>query len=128
MMSVFLSMVMSMVMSVVMSVFVVMPMIVVMIMIVVVPMIVVMVMLVVPHLFRVRPLERPAVLEDAEPGPLEAAARSLADLDRDPGEAEPGDDVGEDLDRHAEVQTGTEEHVPGDAAAAIQVVVGHGGA
>jgi hypothetical protein len=89
---------------------------------------VVVVVLMRPRLFRVRPLERPAVLKNPEAGPLEAAARGFADLDRDPGEAEPGHDVGEDLDRHAEVQTGAEEHVAGDAAAAIQVVVGHGGA
>jgi flagellar biosynthesis/type III secretory pathway M-ring protein FliF/YscJ len=121
-----MSVVMSLFLSVVMSVIVVMIMIV--MVVVIVMMVLVIVMMLVPRLFRVRPLERPAVLEDTEAGPLEAAARGLADLDRDSGEAEPGDDVGEDLDRHAEVQTGAEEHVSRDAAAAIQVIVSHGGA
>jgi len=88
---------------------------------------IVMMMMLVPRLFRIRALERFTVLKNPEAGPLEAAARGLARLDRDSGEPEPGDDVGEDLDRQAEVETGAEEHVAGDAAAAIQVVVGHGG-
>src|SRR4029077_20456923 len=76
---------------------------------------------------RVRPLDRPAVFEDAEAGPHEAAARGFAALDGDVRKAEPGDDVSEGFDRHSEVEAGAEEHVASDAAAAIQVVVGHGG-
>lgn len=96
-----------------------------MIVIVIVVMVII-VMMVVTMLLRVRSLDRPAVLEDAEAGARESAALGLAALDRDPREAEPDHHVRKHLGGHPQIQAGAEEHVPGDAAAAIQVVGRHG--
>ena len=102
---------------------VMMSMIVIMVMMMVV---VVVVMMIVTMLLRVRPFDRPAVLENAEAGAREPAALRLAALDRNSREAEPGHHVREHLGGHPQIQAGAEEHVPGDAAAAIQVVGRHG--
>ena len=77
-------------------------------------------------LLRVRSFQRPALHEDAKAGPRETAAGGLAALDRDSRQAQPGHDVGEHVEGHPQIEAGTEEHVAGDAAAAIQVVARHG--
>ena len=76
-----------------------------------------------PHLLRVPPLDRPTVFEHAKPGAGDPAPLRLAGLDGDSGQPEPGHGIGEDIERHAKIQTGAEKHVSGDAAAAVQVVV-----
>jgi len=75
---------------------------------------------------RIRPLHRPALHQHAKPRPRDAAARRLAAFDRDAREAEPGHGLREYFERHAqiaEIQASPEEHVAGDAAGAVEVVV-----
>jgi len=78
-----------------------------------------------PCLLRIGPLERAAVEQHPEAGAGEAAAGRAAALDPDACQAEAGDRLRDHLERHPEVETGTEEHVPGDAARAVEMVAGH---
>ena len=87
--------------------------------------VVMMPMLVRVRLLGVRPFQRPAVEEDAETGPRDAAARRLAPLEGAARAAAPGDGLGEQLERHAEIaeiEAGPEEHVARQAAGTVEVV------
>ena len=98
-----------------------------MVVIVVVMMIVRVVMvMMMPGFLRVGPLEGTAVCEHAEAGSGHTAPGGLPALDRNARQAETGHGFGKDFERKPQVQAGPEKHVSGDAAAAIQVVVGHG--
>src|SRR6185369_2795758 len=78
------------------------------------------------RLVGVRPFDRPAAFEDPETGAGHAAPQRLAALDGNAGQTEPGDGFSEQIERHAEIETGAEKHVAGKAARAIKMVVRHG--
>ena len=79
-------------------------------------------------LFGIRPFDRLAVVEDAEPRAGKAGAGALAGLDADAVELEAGDGFGDDGGRHSHVEAGAEEHVPRQAAETVemQILAAHG--
>jgi len=79
-----------------------------------------------PGLVRVGTLDRPAFEKHTKPGAGQAATGRLAALHRNPGQAEACDRVDEDIQGHAQIQTGPEKHVSGEAARAVEVIVRHG--
>ena len=79
-----------------------------------------------PGFLRVGPLDGTAFRKHAEAGSGHAASGSLPALDGDAGQAEAGHGFGKDFQGKPQVKTGPEKHVSGNAAAAIQMVVGHG--
>lgn len=74
-------------------------------------------------LLRIWALDRLAMVEDAKPGAGEAGAGGLSGFDGDAVELQAGDGVGDDGGRHPQIEAGAEEHVPGQAAEAVEVEV-----
>ncbi len=85
-----------------------------------------MAMLVGVALLGVGALDRPAFQGDAKAGAHEAAAHRPPALHSHVREPQTGHGVLEHLDRHAEVEAGAQEHVPGNAARTIQMVAAGG--
>lgn len=99
---------------------------VIMIVVVMVMIVIVVMVMMMPGFFRVGALHGTAFRKHAETGSGHAAPGGFPALDRNAGQAEPGHGFGKDFQGQSQVQAGAQEHVSGDAAAAIQVVVGHG--
>ncbi len=77
------------------------------------------------RLVRIGTLDEPSMLAHPEPHSCEPSAASGPRLDGDPMQAESRHRLLEHRERHAEVEAGTEKHVAGQAARAVEMVVPH---
>lgn len=74
----------------------------------------------------IRPFDRNTPFEDTETRADDAAAPSVADLESDVVESQPRDDLLEQLERHADLQAGAQEHVSGNARDAVEQEIAAG--